>query len=364
MLRAAGGRPGKAKPGRAGVLVVADHDLVEAGGERDGRGMGAVAVRGVVENDGGAVDPERGTVVGGEMEGVVARRLDPERAGEARGEVVLEARIQAGPRALRAREVDRGDGEPEIGGESREVGERCERGLGLVERGEPAGDERIGRRSGIRRFADRVGRNEGQRQDDQGRIVEGKQVGVRLDVVARREERPVRIVVLLGGEARGAAGGGVRDDGFVRGGVLERERGAFADGGEPGGGGGVGRFDDGRAEILRHHVRRGKPRRLGVAEKVADLGRRGKDGGIVRESGQGAEQYHAKREAVSFKAGWFHFGSFRSMVRQSFSRHGFEAAFMGGGCPPYLQRCENGQNRCRKYSRGVSTTKPRAADEA
>ena len=63
-LRASGRRPGEAQAGRAGVLVEADGDVVEAGGERDRGRTGAVAVRGVVEDDGGAVDPERGAVVG------------------------------------------------------------------------------------------------------------------------------------------------------------------------------------------------------------------------------------------------------------------------------------------------------------
>ena len=131
-------------------------------------------------------------------------------------------------------------------------------------------------------------------EDYQGRVVERKEVGVRFDVVARDEKRPVRIVVRLRGEARGTARGGVRDDGFVRGGILECERDAVAHGGEPRGGVRVRGSDGHGADVLRDDGRGRQRRGLGVAEQAADVLGRCEDGcGLRKERRDGREE---KRE--------------------------------------------------------------------
>ncbi len=263
-------RPRETESGRAIAVEVADSDRMSARGERN-RGFASTPdVTRRIGKYGRAVEPQVGSIIGREYERIVARFGDEQDAGEASGEKITKTRIGYAPAGLRERKINRGGVRRQIGGKRIEIGQRVEPVSDQMECHEKSrffvGQQlRSGRRTGRTSIA-RVRRDECDREDNERGVVEREEVGVRLDVVARRDQRPVRVVVRLGGEARGAAGGGIRDDGFVRGGVLERERGAVAHGGEPRGGVRGRRRDGHGADVLRDDGCGRQRGRLGVAE--------------------------------------------------------------------------------------------------
>ena len=280
--------------------------------------------------DGGrTVEREDGAVVGEEGEGVVALVGDVDVALEPAGEMVDEVVVrglESRPGRVDEGELDRGDVRREIDRDGVEVRQELDLLADGVEGGEEAGQEGravdrnlgladlgLGRDRGVRRGEDEAER------DERGVVERGERRNLLLGDSVDLARDPVGIVVVLGGEAGGAAGDGVRDDRVASGGVLPRERGerlgrvARQQRLEPGGGVRALRRERDRADVLRDRVRRRERIGLDGAEQLADLlGGAERRVGFLRERDDRAdgEQRDRGTEQTGLESG-FHGGVFR-----------------------------------------------------